>query len=234
MGVEILCCVDGCSKLSEVVGLCSRHYQRKKRHGDPLGGGAERNRGKICEVDGCGKPHAGRGYCQAHLVRCRKYGSPTTYSESHRCNEKWIEYHKSYSGDDCIVWPFYRGDNGRGMIGRAPKRMSAPRAMCIAAHGEPLDDEMEAAHSCGNGHKGCMNPRHINWSTHMGNVRDRAAHGRDRVGTQINTNKLTEDQVREIRSRKGRQTGVSLAKEFGVSATSISCILSRKSWRWLE
>lgn len=236
MADGILCRVDGCndSVRSKSQGLCNKHYLRNKRHGDPLSGGSFREKDRICKVAGCGKKHQSHGYCGAHLARFKKYGSPDVYHESHRCCERWIEEHKGYQGDDCLKWPFGRSDNGRGVIGNGAGPRSAPRAMCIAAHGQPPTSKHETAHSCGNGHLGCTNPRHLRWDTHMGNVSDRAAHGRDRRGEEINTAKLTEGEVQEIRRRKGLQTGVSLAKEFGVSTTTISGIFNNKSWRWLK
>lgn len=241
MAESILCQVDGCSNPANIPGrsargMCIAHYQRWRRHGDPLAGGPKRERGKLCAVEGCGRKHHAHGFCQTHMVRMKRYGDPNAHHERYRCHEKWIAEHKGYEGDDCIKWPFSVSDNGRGVVGVSGSRSgrSAPRAMCMAAHGEPPTPEHQAAHSCGNGHLGCMNPRHLRWATHMENVADRASHGRDRRGTQINTNKLSEGDVREIRRRRGRQTGVSLAKEFGVTPAAISNIQTRKCWAWLE
>lgn len=234
-----VCSVQGCGRSCDTAsggskGLCSPHYQRLKRHGDPLAGGKPRSRGRLCSVEGCNKKHSGHGYCQAHLLRFKKYGDATAHDEKHACRIRWIEENKDYAGDDCLKWPFTVSSHGRGTVyGSKYGCNSAPKAMCIAAHGEPPSPESVAAHRCGNGHLGCMNPRHIRWATHMENVKERAEHGRDRMGTQINTNKLTEAQVIEIRSRKGKQSGASLAREFGVSASNISDILRGKSWKFL-
>jgi hypothetical protein len=35
--------VDGCSAPPHAQGLCHRHYRRQYRHGDPLGGGSDRD-----------------------------------------------------------------------------------------------------------------------------------------------------------------------------------------------
>lgn len=241
MADSILCEVEGCNNSANAPGrsarnMCVSHYLRWRRHGDPLAGGAFRKRGRVCDVEGCSKKHHAHGYCQTHLARFKAYGDPNAYHEDYRCCERWIEKHKSYQGNDCIEWPFSKGDRGRGVVGvpGGGKSRSAPRAMCIAAHGEPPTPEHQTAHSCGNGHIGCMNPKHLRWATHMENVRDRAEHGRDRRGEEVNTAKLTEVEVLEIRRRKNSQSGVSLAKEFKVSTTTISEILSRKSWAWLE
>lgn len=38
------CLVDGCNALASSHGMCNAHYQRKLRHGDPLGGGPSKPR----------------------------------------------------------------------------------------------------------------------------------------------------------------------------------------------
>lgn len=38
------CTVDSCEKPARCKGFCNPHYQRFKRHGDPLAGGGSRNR----------------------------------------------------------------------------------------------------------------------------------------------------------------------------------------------
>jgi hypothetical protein len=86
--------------------------------------------------------------------------------------------------------------------------------MRLAAHGEPPTARHEAAHSCGKGHLGCVHPGHLSWKTRNENRADMVRHGMLPRGTIVSTNKLTEDQVREIRSRMGSETGMALAAEF--------------------
>lgn len=235
-----ICKVEGCGKPANVAGksardLCCAHYQRDKKFGSPLGGGRMRVRGgTTCDIDGCEKKAVGNGYCPAHNVRFRKYGSATAHHPIYRCNEIWIEKHRDYHGDDCLPWPFCTGDNGRGVMGRGAKSMTAPRAMCIAAHGQPPTPEHETAHSCGNGHLGCMNPKHLRWATKIENAADRDKHGRTRRGSQINTSKLSEDDVRAIRRRRGTESGASLAREYGISRNAVYYIISGKTWANLK
>ena len=187
----------------------------------------------ICKIDGCCKVAHGYGLCATHLYRMKKHGDPMKKLEKVNAKKDWVYKNKEYSGDDCLKWPFAVNENGRGLLLIDGKAISAPKAMCIAAHGNPPTSKHEAAHSCGNGHLGCMNPKHLRWATRKENEADKKHHGTIRQGTKINTHKLTEEQVHYIRSRKGVQTGLSLAKEFGVSATNISYILSGKYWKFL-
>lgn len=56
------CTVEGCDNESFSRGWCRGHYDKWRRHGDPL---ADKSRG-ICSVQGCGKPHLARTYCRNH------------------------------------------------------------------------------------------------------------------------------------------------------------------------
>lgn len=55
------CAIDGCVRLQIARGWCSRHWQRWKRHGDPLAGGKERTNAalpdrfwaNVDKTDGC-------------------------------------------------------------------------------------------------------------------------------------------------------------------------------------
>jgi len=51
---------------------------------------------------------------------------------------------------------------------------------------------------------------------------------------QVSTAKLTEKQVREIRARFRHRNGQLLAKEYNVARTTISSIISGKSWAWVK
>lgn len=73
---ERTCSVDGCEKKLHGGGMCSMHYKRWKRYGDPLMVLHPKAPGATCSVSGCGKAHKGRGLCAAHLRRFRLYGSP--------------------------------------------------------------------------------------------------------------------------------------------------------------
>ena len=150
-------------------------------------------------------------------------------------NVRWLMEHKDWQGDECLIWPGALNGNGRGTahIGRGP--MSAPRAMCILAHGEPPTPEHHAAHTCGNGHIGCANPRYLRWATPAENEQDKVLHGTLRKGTAINTAKLNEHAVRDIRRRLADgETGKAIAAEFGVTPALVSNIKLRKSWAWLD
>jgi len=79
----------------------------------------------------------------------------------------------------------------------------------------------------------CVNPSHLFLGTQKDNIRDCMAKGRYAHGVSLGEaaggSKLTEDQVREIRSVSG--TGPMLSKRFGVTKQTVYHIRNRKTWR---
>lgn len=74
---DATCAVQGCGRAGKIIrGWCTAHYQRWQKHGDPRGGGAQRERHVGCLVAGCDGRHEGLGYCRIHYRRVRKYGTP--------------------------------------------------------------------------------------------------------------------------------------------------------------
>lgn len=189
-----------------------------------------------CKVQDCNSPtsdsNACNGYCGAHSQRLRRHGS-TEHHPRFRKRISWLEDNAGFCGDECLDWPFSVNDTGRGRVMINGHRTSAPRAMCILAHGEPPTPEHEAAHSCGRGRQGCVNPKHLRWATKAENGRDRRDHGTLR-GERVHLAKLTEEQVRYIRAQRGKRSASDIAEQFGVSGPSISSIWHRRSWAWVK
>lgn len=138
-------------------------------------------------------------------------------------SHEWILAHARYSGDDCLPWPFTRDWQGRGLLGVHGKIRKAHRVMCEAAHGPAPTKLHHAAHECGNGHLGCINPRHLSWKTKEENARDRIRHGHpggNRNGPQT---LFTPLQVEEL--RRHLRAGVSVTKiaaQMGVARSVIT------------
>lgn len=70
------CKVEGCSQPPHSQGLCPMHYQRNRRHSDPLPSLPKFKHvpksHPPCTVPGCGRPHYARSYCQGHYARWKK------------------------------------------------------------------------------------------------------------------------------------------------------------------
>lgn len=145
---------------------------------------------------------------------------------------KWLFDRVSFQGDDCLIWPFSRkGPFGYGGLGYNGKGYYAHTFMCELVHGPKPTEKHQAAHTCGNGHLGCVNPRHLEWKTGRGNQLDRAVHGTKAAGGHRGPRrKLTPENVEVIRAMRGIKTQIALAAEFGVTHTTIRDIQTGKSW----
>lgn len=125
--------------------------------------------------------------------------------------------------DECLYWPFGKC-NGYGTVYFDGKVHYAHRWMCQQVHG-PAPAGHEAAHSCGNGHKGCVNPRHVSWKTKSDNQLDRALHGTASAGCR---GKLKPGDAEKIRALRGKHTQAEIAAMFGCSRANVSLIQNGK------
>lgn len=188
----------------------------------------------LCSVPGCIKRGILRkGYCEPHYDRFMKYGTPYGGGTFRGVPLAWLKNRKRYSGEDCLIWPFAERGEGYGAVSFNGKNERAHRVMCILAHGDPPTASHEAAHSCGKGHLGCVNPSHLSWKTRTGNQRDRIVHGTHNRGTRSAMNVLSEAAVMEIWAQRGVETQVALAARFNVNRSTVRAIHSGKSWSWL-
>lgn len=189
---------------------------------------------RICSIPDCGKPTIARGWCPSHYLRWRRHGDPlrggTTWNEPERFYREVVI---PYEGDECIVWPYGRTEQGYARITYNHKTVKAHRRVCEEVYGPPPTPKHEAAHSCGNGAGGCVTKRHLRWATRKENMDDRILHGTSHRGSDHYNVKLTEDDVKSIRSLRDALPQSVIAKQFGVSQTLVSSIQRRKHWAWL-
>ena len=143
-------------------------------------------------------------------------------------NYRWLADHASYSGDDCLIWPFGRV-RGYGFFCYLNRMLYAHRFMCELVHGPAPTSRHQAAHSCGRGHDGCVNPKHLSWKTNGENQIDRRLHGTTNA-VRNRKKRLTVDQVSDILSLKGTMTQDQLAQKFNTCRRNIGAILSGKTW----
>lgn len=190
---------------------------------------------RICSVDGCGKPCKSRERCAAHHWRWRKHGDPLGGRSTERGDlPAFLVKALVAETDDCIFWPYTRGSNGYGIIRIDGRRKVVSRIVCERAHGDPPTLKHQAAHSCGRGHEGCINPRHLRWATRIENEADKLIHGTHRRGQRQHSAKLTEFDVIDIRRRAAAgETQRAIASEFGVGQQTVSGIVRREKWAWL-
>ena len=128
----------------------------------------------------------------------------------------WLVAHKDYAGDDCLTWPFSRNQYGYGQLGFQGRGKKANRVMCELAHGKPPTPKHHAAHSCGNGHLGCVNPRHLKWKTPRENQLDRRRHGTHR-GAKGSRATIPLETINDIRRSKQSESIEQTAARLGLT-----------------
>lgn len=231
-----MCSVPGCNTPCNGHGFCPTHYYRWKAYGDPLAPLARKKwTSPTCSVEGCDRPRKrGAGMCTGHYLRSWRHGDPEHGRAMVGDPEHFMTEAIGSSADECILWPFARDRNGRAQIRlRGEDSMYAARIVCSRVHGEPPTPDHQAAHSCGNGHLGCINPNHLRWATPAENSQDMIDHGRSARGNHPMA-KLTVEDVRRIRALHRKIPARKLADEYGVCRGTIYIVQNRAAWKWLD
>lgn len=188
-----------------------------------------------CTVIGCQKPAKARNLCSMHYERARKSGAQTAgpgtrHGAPHRFLDDVV---RTWHRDDCLLWPYSMSDAGYGVIWIEGKMQRVSRLICEENHGPAPSAKHEAAHSCGKGHRGCVNRHHLHWATPSENQLERAIHGTSNRGERHGHAKLTAAQVQEIRKLAGVQSRPKTAAEFGVHTSTVQAIQNGSAWKWL-
>lgn len=191
--------------------------------------------GSICSIDGCTRSSFGHGYCNAHYSRWRRHGSPlggsTPRGSSAGSPRRFIDELLVLSGTyECLKWPFSTFANGYPCVRRSGKTASVISLICEKFHGPAPTPNHEAAHSCGKGHEGCVNPMHLSWKTGEENAADKIKHGTYVCGERQNGAKLTPAAVVVIRSLRGKKTQKEIGAMFGVKQSTVRDIQLYRSW----
>jgi hypothetical protein len=132
--------------------------------------------------------------------------------------------------NECWDWRKSTNSKGYGQIRINGQTLQAHRIAYELATGSSVGS-LNVCHSCDN--RRCVNPKHLWLGTLGDNNADRHSKRRSRGGSNKGSrnplSKLTEDDIRVIRSLPG--THFELADRFGVSFQTISNIRLRHTWK---
>ncbi len=136
--------------------------------------------------------------------------------------------------NDCWIWQGAPISDGYGRITIKGKQVRVHRLMYEISHSTKIPPGMVVCHTCDT--PLCCNPDHLFLGTPKDNHYDAMEKGRHTRGEKVNTCKLSERQVIEIRKRwelAPKQYGMlsALAREFNVTHANIKCIISMKTWK---
>jgi len=134
-------------------------------------------------------------------------------------------YDKLQPNGDCLEWSRCINADGYGLTWAYGKSWRTHR---LALHLEGIDTNgHHVLHSCDN--RLCCNPDHLRTGTNADNMTDRNSRGRQALGSNHGSAKLTEQDVLEIRAIRG-MTQQAIAERYGVSHQNINNIIHRKLW----
>lgn len=147
--------------------------------------------------------------------------------------EFFLEMRVVEPGTDCWIWQgskLYRENYGRIFING---RYQRAHRIAYEIWNGPIPDGFLVCHHCDN--PPCINPEHLFVGTDLDNVLDASRKGRLRnglgPGEKSGWHKLNNEKVFAIRAALGRF--VDIAKQFGVSYTTIYNIKARETWTHL-
>ena len=143
--------------------------------------------------------------------------------------QRILDKAKRNKGTGCLEWTAHKR-RGYGSIKHEGKLKYAHRLSYELFVG-PVPKGALVCHRCDN--PACIEPSHLFTGSTLDNVRDKVRKGRQPRGEQINTAKLSESQVREIRKRysQGGHTHHTLAAEYGVTYGLIGHITTGRIWK---
>lgn len=190
---------------------------------------------RTCSIEGCArKPHS-RSWCRVHYDRWLRLGDPLAGGTFRgQPGQYFREVVLAHQGRDCLIWPFARTGDGYAQVHLDGRMQRVGRLVCERVYGSAPTPRHEAAHSCGQGHLGCVSPLHLRWATTLENQADMLRHGTRAKGERVGSAKLTARDVRDIRALSGRLLQREIAERFGISAPHVSKLLNKKKWNWLE
>ena len=150
--------------------------------------------------------------------------------EGKRRKLKAIEYIVNNKGCFICISHFI-GTHGYPRIFRNGHMQNLHRVLYEEKHGTLLP-EIEVRHTCDE--RKCINMEHLIQGTQADNANDKKIRGRCNPphGERAGNSKLTEEQVKEIRSASGSQTKI--ARKYGIAQSQVSNIKTGKQWSHLK
>lgn len=188
----------------------------------------------LCKC-GCGRPapvspknDRGKGRIKGRAMPYRQGHHP----RAPLAKRFWSKVDMSGGPDACWTWMATKDTAGYGRImkTKGTTRLSAHRVAYELTYG-PIPDDMCVCHACDN--PPCCNPAHLWLGTSRENIADRQMKGRQSKHEGRPGARITMEIAARIREEyaAGGITHRGLGKKYGLERSSITYIISRKTWR---
>ncbi len=148
--------------------------------------------------------------------------------------------------NECWEWGGVKV-KGYGVFLINKNAIKAHRVAYFISNGN-IDNTLICCHKCDN--PGCCNPNHLFLGTHADNAADKVKKGRQSKGIlhsmsvpkekgqgeRNGNSKMTASQIADIRNRYNNEKASikKIAKDFGITSSTVHCIVSNKNWKHLE
>jgi hypothetical protein len=189
-----------------------------------------------CSVNGCEGRVKTRGFCNKHYIRLLRHGSPDVLLFVRGSLEErfWFHVVKGRNKNACWQWKGYVLPTGYAQIqmgGLGSSHILVHR-LSYEIHCGPIPKGMIVMHSCDN--PSCANPRHLSLGTHLDNMQDMFAKGRNNntgrpKGEANGRSVLDETAVRFIRANQ-TMTYRAIAESLGVSRSAVRDVKVGRTW----
>lgn len=164
-----------------------------------------------------------------------KYTPLIVTAHLNRVEQEWYDrfWEQVEKTPTCWLWRGSLDDSGYGRVNWFRQSFRCHRFSYEMEHG-PIPRGLVVMHICDI--RPCVRPSHLTLGTIADTNNDRDAKGRSGIalmGTANPKAKLTEAQVREIRSRWTGEYGqaTALMREFGIKAPALYGIIRRTAWK---
>lgn len=136
-------------------------------------------------------------------------------------------------GDGCWLWKGSLTTNGYGHVKVQGRWIGTHKLAYQLTYGA-IPDDLCVCHHCDN--RECVNPTHLFLGTHLDNMLDMQRKGRSVRGSKHVNARLTEEQVRQIRSLyvPRKTTLRQLGEMFEVDAKTIHRVVRREQWAHVD
>lgn len=137
---------------------------------------------------------------------------------------------------NCWLWTGRSNDSGYGMFGLKGRKVRAHRVAWEMHHGSPIPPGKIVRHRCDT--RICVRHDHLMLGTYADNGDDAARRRKGTVplGEKVASSKLTTEQVQWAREQYDSKMAncTELARALNISATAMSQVLKRQSWKHVK
>jgi hypothetical protein len=148
-------------------------------------------------------------------------------------SERFLRYYRPGDPAECWPWLGSTDRDGYGVIGDERQRqLRAHRVSYERFHGVVVPAASYVLHACDN--PVCVNPHHLRLGSNAENMADKTAKMRQPHGEGHWKARLTERDVRAIRSAYPSRTAPELAAQYGLTVQGIMAVVNRKLWKHVQ